>query len=69
MSSGERVPVRLALSCEEAAAALGVSRPTVYRLLDSGRLTSIKVGRRRLIAITELKSFLQKGDDKNDCEK
>lgn len=41
-------PDRL-LSVEEASRALGVGRSALYNELASGRLRSIKVGRRRLI--------------------
>jgi excisionase family DNA binding protein len=34
---------------EEAARLLGVGRSTVYDLIRSGRLRSVKIGRRRLI--------------------
>jgi excisionase family DNA binding protein len=40
---------RLTLTVNEAAALLGVSRPTVYTLMRQGRLTQIKLGRRTFI--------------------
>jgi excisionase family DNA binding protein len=42
----------------EAAALLGVSRDTVYVLLRSGRLRSIKAGRARLIPLAAIDEFL-----------
>jgi excisionase family DNA binding protein len=51
-------PERL-LSLDEAARLLGIGRTALYRELDTGRLRSVKVGRRRLIpssAVAELTS-------------
>ncbi|HEX5997435.1 MAG TPA: helix-turn-helix domain-containing protein [Jiangellales bacterium] len=42
----------------EAAAMLSVSRDTVYVLLRSGRLRSVKVGRARLIPVSAIEEFL-----------
>jgi excisionase family DNA binding protein len=44
---------------EEAAFYIGGSRPTVYRLMDSGALPSIHIGRRRMILKEDLDQFLQ----------
>jgi excisionase family DNA binding protein len=37
--------------------AIGVSRSTVYEMLDDGRLKSVHVGRRRLVSVEELDRF------------
>jgi excisionase family DNA binding protein len=37
------------LRVEDVARALGIGRSTVYDLIRSGRLRSIKIGRRRLV--------------------
>jgi excisionase family DNA binding protein len=50
--------LKLALSITEVCEALGVSRPTVYRLMDSGQLATFTVGRRRLIQVSELERFV-----------
>jgi len=50
--------VPFALSPKEAAEALGVSRATIYRLHDSGRLRFVKVGRRTLIPTSLLYELL-----------
>jgi excisionase family DNA binding protein len=42
----------------EAAKLLGVCRDTVYVLLRSGRLRSIRVGRARLIPLSAIDEFL-----------
>ena len=43
---------------EEAAQALRVSRDTMYELIRSGRLKTIKVGSRRLVPLTALDEFV-----------
>ena len=52
-------PDKAAFSVEEAGIYLGQSRPTVYRLMDSGDLPSIHIGRRRLILKEDLERFIQ----------
>jgi len=42
----------------EAALLLGICRDTVYVLLRSGRLRSIKAGRARLIPLSAIDEFL-----------
>ena len=54
---------KLALSPAEAAEALGVSRSTVYRMVSSGQLSVVKVGRRTLVATATLVALLQTGGD------
>ena len=46
------------LSVDEAAAALGVGRTALYGELEAGRLSSLKVGRRRLIATSAIADFI-----------
>lgn len=51
---------RIYISIREACSALGVSRSTIYRLMDCGHLQAVKIGRRRLIrrdAIAALVEF------------
>ena len=50
---------RLLMSVPEAAAALGVCRATVFALIASGAIASIKVGRRRLIPVATLWTWVQ----------
>ena len=47
-----------AVSVEEAARLLSLSRTALYDLLDSGRLRSVNVGSRRLIPTVALDDFL-----------
>ena len=51
---------RLLISPAEAAHALGVGRSTIYKLLNAGSLRHIKLGRRTLISIQELKDLPSK---------
>lgn len=59
--SGEAVtviPHTEQLSTEQAAAVLGVSRPTVVRLIENGRLRAVKVGTHRRVALADLTRFI-----------
>jgi len=47
-----------AFSVEEAAHYIGVTRPTVYRLLGAAELPSLHIGRRRMILKEDLDQFL-----------
>lgn len=49
---------RLSLTIVEAAGAVGISRRQIYVELQSRRLASIRVGKRRLIPTEELKRWL-----------
>jgi excisionase family DNA binding protein len=48
----------LMCTVEEASRMLGVSRTLAYRLIKDGQLRSIKIGRRRLVPMTSLESFI-----------
>ena len=50
------------LCVEDAARLLNVGRSTVYALIRSGRLRSIKIGRRRLVPRASLDALID-GDD------
>lgn len=43
---------------EEAAEALRMSRSVVYELIRSGRLRTVKEGRRRLVPVTALNEYV-----------
>ncbi len=49
---------KLAYSVEEAADLIGISRRTIYELIRTGDLGSVKIGTRRLIRKTDLTQFL-----------
>ena len=48
------------LTIDEAAARLRVSRWSVYNLIRSGQLRTIKIGRRRLVPIDALNECLER---------
>ena len=60
-ASHAQVP-RKAVSVDDAAAMLGVGRSTMYELLETGCVRSVKVGRRRLVPIAALDDFLTMKD-------
>ena len=49
---------RLAVSVADAAAMAGVGRTTLYAALGDGSLRSLKIGRRRLILVEALKTWI-----------
>lgn len=49
---------KLALSLAEAAQATSLSRSTLYLLLGTGQLPTIKVGGRRLVLRSDLQAYL-----------
>lgn len=51
-------PARYLLTVEEAAEALGVGRTTMYDLLRTGRVCSVRIGRRRLVPPTALSGYV-----------
>lgn len=50
---------RLAYSVDEAADMIGISRRSIYELLRSGQLRSVKIGARRLVRRSDLDTFLE----------
>lgn len=56
---GETLEVgRVLLRPEEAARSLGVSRTTVFELMRSGALRSVKIGAARRVSATALAEFV-----------
>jgi excisionase family DNA binding protein len=49
---------RLAVSIPEAAEAIGVCRAQGYKMVNSGELPSIDVGRRKLVPVEGLKQYV-----------
>lgn len=49
---------RLSYTVAEAAKTTGLSRATIFNLLNEGRLTRLKVGARTLIGADDLRQFL-----------
>lgn len=54
------VSVKLLLTPEEAAEALGVKRTFLYSLLMSGQSISVKVGRSRRIPVIALHGYVER---------
>jgi len=50
---------RRAYRIDEFCRAFGLSRSTVYTLMDAGKLASVKVGRRRLIPVEAAEALLK----------
>ena len=61
MTTKIREEKRRAYSIREAAQLCGVSRATLYRLLAQGKITSIKIGTRRLIRDDQINALLAGG--------
>ena len=61
MTSTEQ-PTPLAFSPNDGARMVGLGRTTFYDLLATGRIPSIKVGRRRLVTLAALEQFLASGE-------
>ena len=60
---------RLAVSPTEAAQLIGVSRPTIYDLLNAERgIPSVKIGSRRVIPVDGLRRWLnERTEEGNGC--
>ena len=50
---------KLAYSLTETAQVLGVSRPTLYSMLDQPGFPAFRVGNRRLISVEGLKNWIR----------
>ena len=59
---------RTCLTPEEAAQALGIGRTFMYSLLASGRIESIKLGRRRLIPTEALERLVAEERERQATE-
>lgn len=51
---------KLSYGIKEACDATGLSRPTIYRLIEKGELHPIKVGTRTLLLRKDLEAFLER---------
>ena len=49
----------IAVSPAEAARLAGIGRTTIYVAISSGELSSLKLGKRRLIVVATLRAWLQ----------
>ena len=53
-------PDRIAVSPAEAARLAGIGRTKIYEALNTGALTSFKIGARRLIRVSEIDAWLRR---------
>lgn len=53
-------PQRLLLTAEEAAQVLGVGRTTVYGLLRTGQLDSVRIGSARRVSVQAIEEFVKR---------
>jgi len=54
-------PERRALSIKEAAETCGLSRATIYRLIEQKKLATLKIGARRLVRPEAIDALLSEG--------
>ena len=59
MNSFKEVPSRRAYSVVEAGRLCGLSRSSVYKLIESGKLKTIKILGRRLVPVEALDELLR----------
>ena len=57
--SKENESVQAMLTVTEACAQLRISKWTLYRLMQSGKLASVKIGSRRLIPMRAITKFIE----------
>jgi excisionase family DNA binding protein len=57
-ASTEGAPVKLLVTMEEAAQALGVCRSVMYALVMRKQIVSIKIGRARRVPVKALEAFI-----------
>lgn len=53
-------PAVLAMSPDQVAQALGITRTKTYKLLASGAILSVKIGKYRRIPIWEVEAYLRR---------
>jgi excisionase family DNA binding protein len=62
MSNNVEKEPRRALSIREAADVCGLSRATLYRFIAEGKLTTSKIGARRLVPVGAIDALLSGGE-------
>lgn len=50
--------VPVSYNINDAAAALGLSRRTIYNLIDAGKVRKVKIGRRSVIPATDILALM-----------
>lgn len=66
-NTSETNPPRLAYRLGELAAALGISRWTLRRLIDGGELSTSRVGSITIITADEVRRFLARHQTRSDA--
>ena len=61
MSRNLQIPERRAFSIRETESATNLSHATIYRLIAAGKLTTVKVGARRLVPVAAIDALLLEG--------
>ena len=64
MSSNKETLERRALSIPEAARTCGLSRGETYRLIADDKLSTLKIGARRIVPVSALDALLSRGASK-----
>ena len=54
---------RLFMSINETREMLGISRTTIYRLIETGTLDTVRIGRRRLVGLSSVEALASQGGD------
>jgi len=70
MKQGDNMDIveRLALSIRETAEQLGVCERTVHTLIARGELRTRRIGRRRVVLVSELENFLRRDHKTGDAK-
>lgn len=55
----------ISVGVEEAARLIGVTRSKFYEMISCGNIYSFKLGRRRLILVKDLESFIHRHAEEN----
>jgi len=58
-SKENRMKNKMLLSPEETCEVLGIKRSTLFKMLEEGRIPSIKIGRLRRIPVEGIRSWVQ----------
>lgn len=57
----------LLASIPDAQRALGIGRSTAYRLIDAGKLQTVKIGRRTLIRVSSIEALAGEGTPRTNA--
>ena len=60
-----RLVAPLSVGVEEGGRILGISRSATYEFIAKGEIKTFKIGRRRLVLMSELKAFIERTAKEN----